>query len=225
MKKIILISLLMFLSLSLLTANAVALFTASKGKVELRRSAKNVKFKTGDMLNNNDEIRTGTESFAAYKFIDATSTIKIFSNSFVKISATKSGDDLNKKTQVNSGSVYARVTSNKGSMIVQTPTTVASVKGTGFMTKFTQDGETYYIVTHGIVDVKVLETGENQSIDAGYTAYIDKDSNMIVRESTEEDLTELERAEIESAQNTEPRKMIIPVADEQGRIKLIEITY
>ncbi|MDZ4181765.1 MAG: FecR domain-containing protein [Candidatus Cloacimonadaceae bacterium] len=225
MKKIILISLLMLLGLSLLTAEAVALFTASKGTVELKRATKNIKFKTGDMLNNNDEIRTGAQSFAAYKFIDGTSTIKIFSNSFVKISAAKSGSNMNKTTMVNSGSVFASVTSNKGRMTVQTPTTVASVKGTGFMSKFNAARESFYIVTKGVIEVRVIATGETRDVKAGQTAYIDKDGNMEIRPSSDDDLTEIEQAEVETSLVPETRTMLIPVVDEQGRVKYIEITY
>ncbi len=225
MKKLLFITILMVLGISLLSANAVALLSSAKGKVELRREAKTIKFRSGDMLLNNDEIRTGGESFAAYKYIDATTTIKVFSNSFVRISAQKSGNELNKNARVNSGSVYAKVTSGKGTLTVQTPTSVASVKGTGFMTKVNELGESMFIVTEGTVEVSVIDTRETQSVKAGNTALVDRDGNLNVRESNDDDLSELERAEIESSRTTEPNRMTIPVSDENGTVKYIEITW
>lgn len=225
MKKIIIITILLLVSLALLNASAVALISASKGKVELKRAAKAIKFKTGDMLQNNDELRTGGESFAAYKYIDGATTIKVFANSYVQISAQKSGSTMSKNAKVTTGSIYAKVTSNKGTMTVQTPTSVASVKGTGFMTKVNEFGESMFVVIEGVVDVTVPDTKEEQAVEAGFTAEVDRDGNLEVRESTEEDLSELERAEIESARTSEPNRMTIPVVDENGNIRYIEITW
>lgn len=226
MKKAIFTFILLMIAMSMLSAGVVGLFTAAKGKVSLTRNDRNVKFKNGDMLYDADEIRTGKQSFAAYKYIDGSSTIKVFANSYVKVSGVRNGKAVNKTTQVNSGSVYTKVTPGRGgSMTVETPTSVASVKGTGFLTKVNAIKEATYIVTEGVVELKVMNKDEVTEVKAGQTAIVDKDLNLMVRDTTEEDLDEIEQAEIESAQNYVPKKVTIQVADEQGRIKYIEITY
>jgi hypothetical protein len=225
MKKIIIVTILLLVTLAMLNASAVALLSAAKGNVELRRAAKTVKYKTGDMLQNNDELRTGGESFAAYKYIDGATTIKVFANSYVQISAQKSGSTMSKNAKVSTGSIYAKVTANKGTMTVQTPTSVASVKGTGFLTKVSDFGESKFVVMEGVVDVTVPDTKETKAVNAGFTAEVDRDGNLEVRESTEDDLTELERAEIESTRVTEPQSIRIPVADKNGNIRYIDINW
>jgi len=159
MKKLFLIAILSVLALSLLNANAVGLLTASKGKVSLTRASKKISFKVGSTINDKDELRTGAESFASYKYVDGVSSIKVFSNSYVVVTASKSGKSMNKTANVRSGSVYTKVTpGSKGSMKVTTPTTVASVKGTEVFTDVNVDAEATYMVLKGTVNVAVTET-------------------------------------------------------------------
>ena len=225
MKRIVLLCMLFALIYALNAADSVALLSASKGKVDISREAKAIKFKNGELLKNNDELRTGGESFAAYKYIDGSSTIKVFSNSLVRITANRSGKTLSKKVVVDKGSVFTSVKPKTGAFMVQTPTTVASVKGTGFLTKLTDKGESMFIVTDGEVEIKILNQDEVKSVPAGKTAVIDEAGNYEIRESTPDDTSAIEEAEIESSQKNEPKLIRIPVVDEAGKTRYIEITY
>ena len=225
MKKIVLIAIFVTLAFSLMSVEAVAYISASKGKVELTRNTKAQKFKVGDLLQNNDELRTGGESFAAYKFVDDSANIKVFPNSVVKITAKKGGSKLNKSVSVTKGSVLSKVKKNSGAFQVETPTTVASVRGTGFLTKVSENNLTMIIVTEGEVLVEIKESGETRAVAAGNTAQIDEFGNMAIETSTEEEISDLEQAEIEADQEKEYKTMRIQVLDEQGNVKYIEITY
>lgn len=225
MKKYAIILILLCLSLGLFAVEAIALLSASKGKVDLSRDAKSIKFKAGDMLRNNDELRTGGESFAAYKYVDGSSTIKVFSNSVVRITANKSGKSLSKKVVIDKGSIFTDVKPKSGAFMVQTPTTVASVKGTGFLTKITEDGISKFVVTDGEVELKILDSDDVKSVPAGNTAIIDAEGNFEIRVSSAEDTSSIEKAEIESSQSSEPKLIRIPVLDASGRTKYIEIKY
>lgn len=225
MKKIVIIVALLSLIGSIFAAEAVAVLSGTKGKVMLNRGGKDVKFKAGELLQNKDQLRTGSESFAAYKYVDASSTIKLFSNSVVDIITAQSGNKLSKKVNLKSGSVYASVKSGSGAFSVQTPTTVASVKGTGFLSKVDNLGNSMFIVNEGEVEVKVLATEEVVYVAKGKTVVVDPDGGVDLRDSTEDDATALEREEMESAQNTIPKKMIIPVLDKSGNLKHIHISY
>ena len=88
MKKIFLFAIILILTVNLLAVESVAIISASKGKVDLRRAAKVIKHKTGDFLQNNDEIRTGGESFAAYKYIDGSATVKAVSYTHLRAHET-----------------------------------------------------------------------------------------------------------------------------------------
>ncbi|MDD2424332.1 MAG: hypothetical protein PHG34_09000, partial [Candidatus Cloacimonetes bacterium] len=94
MKKLCLFVVIIGLATLLMAADTVAILAASKGKVSLERNKQDLKFKKGEMLQNEDILRTKAESFAAYKFVDASSLIKLFSNSVVTISATQQGNKL-----------------------------------------------------------------------------------------------------------------------------------
>ncbi|MDD2229837.1 MAG: FecR domain-containing protein [Candidatus Cloacimonetes bacterium] len=225
MKRIIVTLILASIAIFLVAADSVALLSASKGKVDLSRDAKALKFKNGDLLKNNDEIRTGGESFAAYKYIDGSSTIKVFSNSVVIITANRSGKTLSKKVVVNKGSIFTDVKPKTGAFMVQPPTTVPSVKGTGFLTKITDDGRSMFIVTDGIVELKILDGAEVKSVPSGKTALVDDVGNFQIRDSTPEDTSSIEQAEIESSQTSEPKIIRIPVVDAAGKTKYIEIKY
>jgi hypothetical protein len=225
MKRIIIALIFTCIVLSIFAADSVALLSASKGKVDLSREAKAIKFQNGDLLKNNDELRTGGESFAAYKYIDGSSTIKVFSNSVVRITANRSGKSLSKKVVVNKGSIYTDVKPKTGAFMVQTPTTVASVKGTGFLTKITDAGQSMFIVTDGEVELKILDSDDVKSVPAGKTGIVDDLGNFEIRESTTEDTSSIEQAEIETSQTTKPKIIRIPVVDAAGRTKYIEIKF
>lgn len=226
MKKLITLALISILALSLLSAASVGLITGSKGKVTLKRNAQSIKFKIGDNVHNKDEIRTGAESFASFKYVDGVSSIKVFSNSYIEINASTSGKAMEKSATVRSGSMQTKVTpGSKGSMTIKTPATVASVKGTELFTNVNDSQEVRHIILKGIVNVRIPETGESQDVSAGNTAFVDQDLNFEVRETTEEDLASLDQAEQESIRDSMPKTMRIQLIDEQGQIKYIEIIY
>ncbi|MCB5263358.1 MAG: FecR family protein [Candidatus Cloacimonadaceae bacterium] len=224
MKRILLISVILLLATALL-ADSVAILSASKGKVSLERALKNLKFKNGELLQNKDVLRTGAESFAAYKYIDASSMIKLFSNSVVTVNASKEGGKLSKKVNVTKGSILTQVKKGSGTFTVQTPTTVASVKGTEFLTKVDDDGFSTFTVTDGEVELRVLETDEVQTVGKGKTGIVSPDGGIRVRVSSADDLDEIQKAELESAQSEEREPIIVPVLDDAGNRKLIEIHY
>ncbi|MDD2331909.1 MAG: FecR family protein [Candidatus Cloacimonetes bacterium] len=223
MKKLILITILVIVALSLAAQSPVAYLSAVKGKVNLTRANKNLTAKRGEMLVNSDQLKTGSESFAAYKFVDGTTNIKVFANSTVQIKATSEAGKMSKTVSIAKGSVLTKVSG--GSFQVETPTTVASVKGTGFLTKVDEKGETMIIVTEGTVQVESKETGESQDVESGNTANVGTDGKINVEETSEEDMTDLEEeeagADAEGTENT----MKIQVTDENGNIKYIEIRY
>lgn len=222
MKKHILILIAILVLSTALMADTVAVLSSSKGKVSLQRTKKNMKFKNGELLKNEDVLRTGAESFAAYKYVDASSHIKLFANSVVTISASKSDDKLSKKVQVGKGNVYSQIKSGTGPFVVQTPTTVASVKGTEFMTRVGEDGTSTFIVTEGEIELEALGTGQTASVGAGQTGTVGPDGNINVGDTGDDGLTDAELGELE---DIEQDTMIIPYQDKSGNTKYIKINY
>lgn len=224
MKKILILCLMLSIVI-ILTADTVALLSASKGKVELVRSKKSIAFANGELLKNRDVLRTGPESFAAYKYIDASALVKLFANSVVTIYGDKSGDKLSKRVNVKKGSVLSSIKSGSGAFTVQTPTTVASVKGTEFVTRVDENGNSMFIVTEGEVELRVMSNDERASVGKGKTAIINSDSELFLRETSNEDLSRIEQIELESTQTRGKTIIRIPVMDQAGNTKYIEISY
>lgn len=225
MKKHIILIILVTFTIGLLQADAIAVLMASKGMISLSRAAAEMQFKKGELLMNNDVLKTGSESFAAYKYVDASSTVKMFSNSVATITATKDGKSLSKTVSVSKGSILTNVKKNSGLFRVSTPTTVASVKGTEFLTKVEEGGATMFIVNDGEVEVRILASDEVANVGKGKTAIINVQGDLHLRDSSPEDLSMAEQAELEAMRKTEQHIIRIPVLDENGKLKYIEITY
>lgn len=225
MKKILIISLLLIATMALFADSAVAFLAANRGRVELARNNRNLRFRAGEMLQNNDQIKTGNESYAAYKYVDGSSQVRVFANSIVRVRATTTNGTLNKTVAIDRGNVYSRVTRNTGSYRVETSNTVASVRGTGFLTKVDDEGYCRYIVEDGEIELLIRSTGERHLVGRGKTASIDPDGNVNIADSSADDLTELDNAEEQAGQEANIRTIRIPVQNETGEIKYIEIQY
>jgi hypothetical protein len=226
MKQIIIACLILMIVGVLVAAEPIAYLIQGKGNVQISRDRKAVKFKNGELLYNNDEIKTAGESFAAIKYMDGGAAIKVFPNSVVKLTAIKQGKQLNKNTSLQLGSLYSKVNNKiKGSYQVETPTTVASVKGTGFVTKITTERRTIVIVMEGEVLVQHKESGKSRTVSPGSTGVSDAQGNIDVEKTKINDIPENEMKEIESTNQETQKTMKIQVTDDNGHVKYIEITY
>ena len=89
----------LFLLVSTLSANKIAVATKVKGLVELMKVGKKEFFslKTGSILEDGDKIRTGNSGFVAIIFIDDKSTLKIKENSEAVITGQRTTKDISKK--------------------------------------------------------------------------------------------------------------------------------
>ncbi len=225
MKRVIFLSILLCLAIGLSAQNAVAYLSANRGRVEMFRQNRQVRFRAGEMLQHEDQIRTGNDSYAAYRFIDGSSQVRIFANSNVRIRAAVSNGTLAKNTTVTRGRVHSNVSRNTGSYRVETATTVASVRGTEFLTDVDEEDNSRFIVVDGTVAVTIKATGETQMVGRGKTAVVDKDGNVEVGNSSEEDLEMLAAAADAAGSQPSMRTIMVPVQNEAGQIKYIEIRY
>ena len=139
----------------------------STGSVYVRPSGEsefNVTAEMGMGLHVGDAIMTADDGFVAVIFTSDKSLVKIRKNSEVSIKEEYSV----KTVKVNEGRVLASVTPGvKGSFRVETPTSVASVKGTKFWTVTSSEfGDRFYGV-EGNVSVMNLVTGIESNMAAG----------------------------------------------------------
>jgi len=106
----------------------------------------------GSLLYDGDMILTKENSFAIVKFSDNGAISKVFSNSTLTINLSQREQSFMKTLTLDVGKVWSEVTKGKGDYYIQTPTSVAAIKGTGFMTNVdAQTGFTTLQVFEGTV--------------------------------------------------------------------------
>jgi hypothetical protein len=118
-------------------------------------------------LYQSDSIRTGDNSSASIILFE-TSIVRLDSNTKVTLEEIIREEGTSVTLQQDSGRTWNTISKISGidNYDVQTPTTVASVRGTAFVVIVDENGSTYYGVSHGILNVSSISNGVIQdSID------------------------------------------------------------
>ena len=205
-------------------AQRIAIVTKAIGAVEINKKAKPGynSLKAGTILEDGDGIRTGSDGFALIIFIDDKSQLKVKGDSEVTISGKKIASAISKNVRMDNGTVRAQVNKKrKGEFVIQSTTSVASVKGTDFWFIANSEAGDMVIGLEGIVDLFNAISGLNVDVTAGNTGTSDSDGNIDVTETnqntipedpTEGDAPVGDQIEIEfEGPNGEIKKLIIDI--------------
>lgn len=168
-----------------LQGSKIAVATKVKGLVELMPSGEKLftKLKAGTILADGDKIRTGTSGFAAIIFIDDKSTLKLKGNSEAVITGQRTAASISKKINMDSGTIRATIKKQNTSFVIQTPTSVASVKGTDFWLLTDPDKGDQVIGLEGIVGLKNIETGQDVDVVKGMSGISTPDGDIGIEET------------------------------------------
>lgn len=141
----------------------------------------------GSIMNNGDEIKTGSRSLALIKFLD-NSLLRLRENSIVTLYGTKEESKLNKNAVIQQGRVGFEVTPQDDQEFkFTTPTAVASIRGTTGFFEVPIDGSFLLFVKEGLVDVESLVgTQQSGSVSNNQVAKVDAEGNVVVEEASEE---------------------------------------
>ncbi|KAA3614903.1 MAG: hypothetical protein D8M58_10635 [Calditrichaeota bacterium] len=169
---------------SLIAADPSAIVIKAKGDITIKnaKTGKSLKAKRGTRLTDGDKITTGKKGRMALKFIDDNSLVRVRPNSTLTINTKKEKSSVTKNIFVEVGSIFSRITKQKSSFRVTTPTSVASVKGTAFWTLQKFKGGTTYFGEEGVVELTndagsaLLKAGETGSVTS-------KNSKPVVRKT------------------------------------------
>ena len=183
MNKIFLLVILLFNLNQTVFAQRIAITTKTLGSVEIEKKEKpgfNM-LKAGTILNDGDRIRTGSDGFALIIFIDDKSQLKIKEESEVTITGKKIASTISKNIRMDNGTVRAQVNKQrKGEFVIQSTTSVASVKGTDFWFIANSEEGDMLIGIEGIVDLFNVVSGLNVDVTAGNTGTSDDSGNLDV---------------------------------------------
>jgi|TARA_A100000164_G_scaffold372512_1_gene401905 hypothetical protein len=180
---------LLFISILLLFSNLIAskiaVATKVNGDVEIMPvDTKDFsKLKPGTVLSDGDKIRTGNSGFAAIIFIDDKSILKLKGNSEATIAGQRTSASISKKINMDSGTVRATITKQNVNFVIQTPTSVASVKGTDFWLLSDPISGDEVIGLDGIVNLTNNETGEEVDVTEGNSGISNPDGSVGLEET------------------------------------------
>ena len=205
-------------------AQPIAIATKAMGTVEINKNLKPgyISLKAGTILEDGDGIRTGSDGFVLLIFIDDKSQLKVKGDSEVTISGKKIASAISKNIRMDNGTIRAEVNKQrKGEFVIQSTTSVASVKGTDFWFIANSEAGDMIIGLEGIVDLFNVISGLNVDVTAGNTGISDSNGNIDVNETNQntipEDPTEGDapigdQIEIEfEGPNGEIKKLIIDI--------------
>ena len=184
----------------------IAITTKAKGNVSHRAwdSEDYINLLPAKSLNDGDHIQTGDDGFGALVYLDDKSMIKIKENTNFDVMGTKSQGKISKRIKINNGTVKASI--HKGiesGFIIETPTSVATVKGTEFWMVTSSEGDQVFGL-EGTVELKNIISGVIKMVSADETG------------------TSLQTGEI-SVSTTDPSK--VPTENEKEEINKFEIQF
>jgi len=179
-------------------------FFAGTASIE-RQGEASVPVKVQDQVKDGDIIETGERSYVIVQTDDG---IVIRFDAGTRVVFKSISDVKNRELNLDRGKVVSSVSKLKkeSEYRVKTPTAVASVRGTEFLTEYDK-GKTIVAVGKGKVSVVKIATSEETPVDAGNTAVVAEsiDAAVELRE-----INKVEELEISKIQG-------IPVIDNIGK--------
>jgi len=168
----------------LLCEESLAIVTKSIGSVEYKKYSEEINkaiLNLGSELFNDDLIKTMSNGFVKFSYLDDGTTIKIHKNSELYVRGNINDVLIDKRLSISKG-VYNFDISKQDSdeFTIITPTSVASVKGTRFILSAGSDGTDEFYGFEGIVEV------------------LNKESNTTLRLTRNIKVTSLSTGEISS---------------------------
>ncbi len=173
------------------SAAKIAVTTKVSGTVDYEQSGSSgfSVLKPGTILSDGDRIITGKNGFAALIYIDDKSMVKITGNTEIIIKGTRSTGSISKKVNIDRGTLRAQVNKQrKGEFVVQSSTSVASVKGTDFWLITDPETGDILIGLDGLVNLTNLASGESTDVGAGNTGTSSTDGTVETSETNPDDI-------------------------------------
>ena len=202
--------------------NKIAVATKVKGPVEIMPVGKKgfSDLEPGTILSDGDKIRTGPSGFTAIIFIDDKSTLKVKDNSEVVITGKRTAASISKKINMNEGTIRATVKKQNTDFVIQTPTSVASVKGTDFWLVSNPETGDQIIGIEGIVGLVNNETGQEIDVSEGMSGLSTPDGNVGLTDTDPSSIPDDPSDEIEG-----PSQVKIYLEGPNGEQKVMIIEY
>ena len=171
---------LFFIIAASLDATSIARLIKTEGKVNFKRMGMSTFTERGVLgtaINNGDAIFVGEKGFAAIMFIDDKTVLKIRENTQFEFLDTRNTRTINLEfgTLLNDVKREGRTKTFR----IETPISVASVKGTQFAAIVSQSGVDQFIGKEGLFEVLNMVSGDVVSVGAGQKAVSNSTGNLM----------------------------------------------
>lgn len=178
---------------------AIAVAVKSKGNVQCQKNTSGSwnPVAMGETFASGDRIKTADDGLVMLKFMLDGSMVRLKPLSLMTIAGReKSGgkDASGNAITVSMGAILFNIEkqSRSGDLLIRTPTSVATIKGTRFWVIVSSDSSTVLACLDGEVQMMSLATEEKRAIRAGNTGLCSRES-FTVRKTLLSDLPEDER--------------------------------
>jgi hypothetical protein len=175
--------------------------------------------KRGGALGFGDMVRTGESSFAIIKFTDK-SIVKVRERSELTLTSTTS---LTKSVELQKGVIGFNIQKQEKNTEFRftSPTSVASIRGTGGRFAASQRSDTLIVVEGNVLLTNSL-SDQSVEVGAGFTGISNADGSIQVRPSTP---GERALGEAASTPGDEQNELELDLRDSQGNKKKLKIRY
>lgn len=175
----------------------------------------------GQTLASGDMVKTGVKSFAVLKLKD-NSLLRLREESEVVVTGALRGKEFSKSIQIRQGVVGFNIRKQAAGeqFRFSTPTSVASVKGTGGVLRV--NGSDTLTVVEGLVALANSVSNTSVDVPAGYTGISRPDGTVESRLSTAAELTAAEEA---MRTGDQPRQLKLELKNSQGQQKDLIIDF
>ena len=173
------------------SADKIAVTMKVSGTVDIEQSGSSglSALKPGTILSDGDRIMTGKNGFAALIYIDDKSMVKIMGNTEVIIKGRLSAGSIAKQVNIDHGTLRAQIhKQRKGDFVIQSSTSVASVKGTDFWMISDPVTGDILIGLEGLVNLTNLISGESSDVGAGTTGTSTPDGSVETSETNPDNI-------------------------------------
>jgi len=196
----------------------IAIVLKAKGSVNLTRGDdKPTRVKRGTKVYNEDKLSTAKRSLVALRFLDDKSTVRIRQNSTFVVQGEKENNSTIKNIVLEAGDIFASVAKQKSEFRIESPTSVASVKGTKFGVSFnTAIGSSTTYVLEGLVEVRSKKSGKVQSLGAK--------QKVVVNNKGEAEAGSFEEGDFDEG-SEDDEEAILEFQDKDGNKKYLKLRF
>jgi hypothetical protein len=177
--------------------------------------------KKGDTLSSGDRVKTGAKSVAIIKFLD-NSLVRVRELSEVVVTGSLKGSEFSKSIDVRMGVIGFSVEKQRSGEEFRftSPTSVASIRGTGGAFNSTAGGDTL-IILEGTVHFTNNPSNRSLDVAAGFTGISQPNGTLFSRQSTPRERLSAQNALSGDAQKT----LEFELRDRDGNPRNLRIEY